>query len=877
MATKKLVPRATNEGGLGTALKVWGGSWLQNLVITNLQTSVSGSVLVETAGNVEKRAATSFLPNLVSLDEGGSLTTTTESIDYVGAGVTTTVSGNDTTVTIPGAAPVADTNDSTSYVGLWESATGVLSPKTDGELRYDATGDILKIGKTGNDLWVSSGYITQYINNLRVKVKGGIKITSTYGKTTMYGGFQPLISFYSIYGTWVHLLQTEPAPVNIITEAVPGGATTVGNGVNGVLCRTPLSSLGIPPAVADTQNPACFIGMYEAAAGVLGAKTDESLTYDALNEVLKLDGYMELGAVGSSVLKIIRRAATTNVTGGNLSIHAGGTTLGTDINGGDLQLASGIGTGLGGGGSGQGSSVNIWTSEPTTTSSAANQTTQYHTRFRSASAINETTQFSGAGITSYLQTLVYGNGATQIATFDATGTNTADYKVFAQGNIFHNSSTGLHDWTGAANAFLGTLSGSGLRVFNIPSEPAPTHIIVDNATTPGLFSKMSLATLPTQVIAVQDTELAGCFVGLWEAANGNLEPKTDEGLLYNALTGSELLTLIGDMRITGTGTTSNILDITNNTLTTGIALNIEVDGEKAGTANNPLVNFDIDETVPDTVTNGMPVLRVDYRKTGATGSATTSKKYGQKISVWDAASNNVGASMEQTGLYISSGFSSNVGSIKQTGIYLGVGSSNVGDSGLSTVGIDMKVLDAGYDIKMSSNTTNGWATMRTVADGAFELTTTDPLSNNADITFDADGETNFKKTTVLQATVESLRTESFMMACSDETTALTAGTNKVKFRMPYAFTVTDVRASLSTAGTGAQLVTVDIHESGTTILSTKITIDATETTSVTAATAPVISDTSLADDAEITVDIDFIDTGGVSAGLKVAIIGHKTV
>jgi len=918
MATKKLVPRATNEGGLGTALKVWGGSWLQNLVITNLQTSVSGSVLVETAGNVEKRAATSFLPNLESLDEGGSLTTTTESIDYVGAGVTTTVSGNDTTVTITGAAPVADTNDSTSYVGLWESATGILLPKTDGELRYDATNDILKIGKTGNDLWIRSGSITQYINNLRVKVKGGIKITSTYGKTTMYGGFQPLISFYSIYGTWVHLLQTEPAPVNIITEAVPGGATTVGNGINGVLCRTPITTLvpnlqsldegsslttttqsinyvgdgvtttvgasndttvTIPgaPTVLDTENPACFLGMYEAATGALSPKTDESLTYDALNEILKLDGYMELGAVGSSVLKIIRRAATTNVTGGNLSIHAGGTTLGTDINGGDLQLASGIGTGLGGGGSGQGSSVNIWTSEPTAASSAANQTTQYHTRFRSSSAVNETTHFSGTGITSYLQTLVYGNGATQIATYDATGTDTAHYKVYAKGNIFHNSSTGLYDWTGAANAFLGTLSGSGLRVFNIPSEPAPTHIIVDNATTPGLFSKIALSALATQLIAVQDTELAGCFVGLWEAANGNLEPKTDEGLTYNALTGSELLTLIGDMRITGTGTTSNILDITNNTLTTGIALNIEVDGEKAGTANNPLVNFDIVETVPDTVTNGMSLLRVNYRKTGATGSATTSKKYGQRISVWDAASNNVGASMEQTGLYISSGFNSNVGSIKQTGIYLGVGSSNVGDSGLSTVGIDLNVLDAGYDIKMSSNTTSGWATMRTVADGAFELTTTDPLSNNADITFDADGETNFKKTTVLQATVESLRTESFMMACSDETTALTAGTNKVKFRMPYAFTVTGVRASLSTAGTGSQLVTVDINESGTSILSTEITIDATETTSVTAATAPVISDTSLADDAEITVDIDFIDTGGVSAGLKVAIIGHKTV
>ena len=94
--------------------------------------------------------------------------------------------------------------------------------------------------------------------------------------------------------------------------------------------------------------------------------------------------------------------------------------------------------------------------------------------------------------------------------------------------------------------------------------------------------------------------------------------------------------------------------------------------------------------------------------------------------------------------------------------------------------------------------------------------------------------------------------------------------------MPYAFTLTAVEASLTTAGTGANLVTVDIHESGTTILSTKITIDATETTSTTAATPPVISDTSLAADAEMKVDVDQIDSGGVSAGLKVTLIGNQT-
>jgi len=140
------------------------------------------------------------------------------------------------------------------------------------------------------------------------------------------------------------------------------------------------------------------------------------------------------------------------------------------------------------------------------------------------------------------------------------------------------------------------------------------------------------------------------------------------------------------------------------------------------------------------------------------------------------------------------------------------------------------------------------------------------VGNDSDILVCDSGEASGLKYTA--------NTTSFVLACSDEETALTTGT-KLTFRMPFAYTVTAVRASLTTAGTGANLVTVDINESGTTILSTKITIDATETTSTTAATPPVIDDSDLANDAQMTVDIDQIDSGGVSAGLKVYIIGYR--
>lgn len=110
------------------------------------------------------------------------------------------------------------------------------------------------------------------------------------------------------------------------------------------------------------------------------------------------------------------------------------------------------------------------------------------------------------------------------------------------------------------------------------------------------------------------------------------------------------------------------------------------------------------------------------------------------------------------------------------------------------------------------------------------------------------------------------------VALGDETTAITTGTAKTTFRMPCAVTLTEVRASLTTASSSG-IPTFDINEGGTTILSTKLTIDANETTSTTAATAAVISDAALADDAEITFDVDVEGTG--AAGAKITLIGYR--
>ena len=112
------------------------------------------------------------------------------------------------------------------------------------------------------------------------------------------------------------------------------------------------------------------------------------------------------------------------------------------------------------------------------------------------------------------------------------------------------------------------------------------------------------------------------------------------------------------------------------------------------------------------------------------------------------------------------------------------------------------------------------------------------------------------------------------LAASDETTALTTGTAKVTFRMPVAFTLTAVRASLTTAQASGSIFTVDINQSGSSVLGTKLTIDNTEKTSVTAATPATITTSALTDDAEITVDIDQIGNG-TATGLKITLIGTR--
>lgn len=123
--------------------------------------------------------------------------------------------------------------------------------------------------------------------------------------------------------------------------------------------------------------------------------------------------------------------------------------------------------------------------------------------------------------------------------------------------------------------------------------------------------------------------------------------------------------------------------------------------------------------------------------------------------------------------------------------------------------------------------------------------------------------------------------EVFIVALSDETTDLTTGTAKASFNMPFAMTLTAVKANCTTAPVGSTII-IDINEAGSTIMNThatqnKLIIEASETSSTTAGgtNVAVLTDTALANDALITFDIDQIGSSTAGKGLKVTLYGYR--
>ncbi len=110
--------------------------------------------------------------------------------------------------------------------------------------------------------------------------------------------------------------------------------------------------------------------------------------------------------------------------------------------------------------------------------------------------------------------------------------------------------------------------------------------------------------------------------------------------------------------------------------------------------------------------------------------------------------------------------------------------------------------------------------------------------------------------------ISSQKVESAELMCSDMSTDLSTGTDLAYWYPEKDGTIVAVSSGCFVAPTGA-VVTNDINKNGTTILSTKLTIDAGEKTSITAATPAVISVSSFS-----TGDIFSVDRDTVGSTVK---------
>jgi len=127
--------------------------------------------------------------------------------------------------------------------------------------------------------------------------------------------------------------------------------------------------------------------------------------------------------------------------------------------------------------------------------------------------------------------------------------------------------------------------------------------------------------------------------------------------------------------------------------------------------------------------------------------------------------------------------------------------------------------------------------------------------------------------------------ESFTVHISDHTTTpLTTG-SKTSYQLPFAYTLTDIKAACHTEPTTDNVI-FDVHydadepNTGTTIMdTTKLEIEdgaGEHSTDDFSGTQPALSTTVLADGGYLEFFIDSVDTGETAAGCSVTLIGYQT-
>jgi hypothetical protein len=316
--------------------------------------------------------------------------------------------------------------------------------------------------------------------------------------------------------------------------------------------------------------------------------------------------------------------------------------------------------------------------------------------------------------------------------------------------------------------------------------------------------------------------------------------------LSGSNTGDQTITLTGN--VTGSGIGSFAATIANDAVTYAKLQNISATNRILGRITAGA--GDAEELTPTQVTGMLDVFTTSANGVvpAASGGSTTTQ-FLRKDGSWAVPTGASGV----TGVGTLNSVTKSANGAVISGSDIILQTVDATNAGLVTPATKARIDSNFYLVSPTTNT-------KLIRQISADSTMIKALKDSTDI--------GFKYTDSTITAYQKLQYGHWILACSDETTAITTGTGKLTFRAPFAVTVTGVRMSLTTVSSSG-IPTIDINEAGTTILSTKLTIDASEKTSTTAATAAVISDSSISDDAEITIDFDVAGTG--ATGVKVII------
>jgi hypothetical protein len=359
-----------------------------------------------------------------------------------------------------------------------------------------------------------------------------------------------------------------------------------------------------------------------------------------------------------------------------------------------------------------------------------------------------------------------------------------------------------------------------------------------------ILGKLTINGLTTQITAT-NLSITDALVFV---ANNNTTNVKDVGLVGQYNDGFQQYTGLTRIAATNTwtlfsGVTSNPISYSNIPYTDST---FKIETLRANLLGDVTGNVSGNAT---TVTNGIYTNNV-YTKPSWIGSIDTSILDGTEKTNWNSSYTTV-KSNSATWNYQGTDVKQLTGNYDS--VYTTVKSNS---ANWNYQGTDVKQLTGNYDSVYTTVKSNS-------ANWNYQGTDIKALTGNYDSVY-----------TTVKSNSATWRLEDFIVACSDESTSLTTNTSALTFRVPFGMYLNSVRASVNVASVGSPII-VDVKQTGSSIFTTKLSIDASEETSTTAATPAVISNPTLIDDAKVIVSIDQVGSTTPGRGLKLTFKGYR--